>query len=562
MDVKKLTEKQLYKAKVQWFKDQEYEEVEPFTFYRELYPKGSFQEVGDYSKKCGNGMLLYEDKGGKFKHRYIFDDLEEIKNWIGKRNVFIRGGSFIGSRVKNINASMIYALTFDLDGQGMNELEMVMQFMRKGTNIPMATYVVLSGHGLHLYYFLDKPIRATQETIRQLNKLKEGMTKLIWNRYTSTIEKPQYQYCLQGFRMVGSASKMGSNYPVRAYKTGERTTIEELVSWIPSLKDWDEYRINLVERSTVPLEKAKKIWPDWYERKILRKEDNKWHINRALYDWWLNKIKEGATYGHRYFCIMCLAIYAIKCDISEEELKKDAYSLLDTMNELSKDDDPSSYFTKEDIAAALQGYKEHFKTWGRDKMSLISAIPMPVNKRNYRSQKEHLGRIRALQEFDYPNGSWRNIEGRPKGRKNKSYPKANIIKKWQLSNPSGKKIDCHRDTGLSRMTINKWWNISIMELNRQQIINKIDFIRNKAMQLEDMPEVLYPNTPEEIAEMRKDPDTVLELNRLGISFEQLETQHEISIEDTVTFQELMEKEFGDDWIDALNLYFDCKRERK
>ena len=72
---------------------------------------------------------------------------------------------------------------------------------------------------------MDKPIRATQDTIRQLNKLKEGMTKLIWNRYTSTIEKPQYQYCLQGFRMVGSASKMGANYPVRAYKTGDRMTI-------------------------------------------------------------------------------------------------------------------------------------------------------------------------------------------------------------------------------------------------------------------------------------------------------------------------------------------------
>ena len=70
--------------------------------------------------------------------------------------------------------------------------------------------MVLSGHGLHLYYVLETPIRATMNNIRKLNKLKEGMTKLIWNRYTSNIEKIQFQYCLQGFRMVGSASKMGN----------------------------------------------------------------------------------------------------------------------------------------------------------------------------------------------------------------------------------------------------------------------------------------------------------------------------------------------------------------
>lgn len=449
-----MTDTELYDAKVNWFRDHGYEEITPLDFYRDLYPIGSFQARGDYSRKCGNGILLYRSEG-KFKHRYIFDDLEEIKNWIGKEDIFVRGGSFIGKRVKNENASMIYALTFDLDGQGMDELHMIMQFMRNGTNIPMATYVVLSGHGLHLYYLLDKPIRATQDTIRQLNKLKEGMTKLIWNRYTSTIEKPQYQYCLQGFRMVGSASKMGANYPVRAYKVGERTTIEELVSWIPKLKEWDEYRINLAERSTVPLAKAKEIWPDWYERRIVNHHTNKWHIKRDLYDWWLNKIKEGATYGHRYFCVMCLAILAIKCDISEDELRKDAYSLIPILDALSKDNDESSRFTKEDVDAALHGYRDEFKTWGRDKIALISAIPMPVNKRNYREQSEHLMRARAVQAIDYPNGAWRNKEGRPKG----SGTKQEIIREWRMNNPNGKKADCIRETGLSKPTVLKWWDI-------------------------------------------------------------------------------------------------------
>ena len=248
MATKKLTEKQLYKAKVEWFQEHEYEEVDPLDFYREIFPVGSFQEQGNTERKAGNGMLIYKNEEGQHWHKFIFDDLAEIPNWYGKEDVYIRSASFIGKRSKNENASMIYALVFDLDGQGITELQMVTQFMRKGTNIPKATFVVLSGHGLHLYYVLEKPIRATMNNIRKLNKLKEGMTKLIWNRYTSNIDKIQFQYCLQGFRMVGSASKMGKRYPVRAYRfSEEHYTIEELVSWIPKLKEWDEYRIDMTE---------------------------------------------------------------------------------------------------------------------------------------------------------------------------------------------------------------------------------------------------------------------------------------------------------------------------
>jgi len=450
MATKKLTEKQLYKAKVEWFHENEYEEVDPLVFYREIFPVGSFQERGHTDRKAGNGMLIYKNEKGQYRHNLIFDELSEIPNWYGVEDVYIRSASFIGKRSKNENASMIYALVFDLDGQGITELQMVTQFMRKGTNIPKATFVVLSGHGLHLYYVLETPIRATMNNIRKLNKLKEGMTKLIWNRYTSNIDKIQFQYCLQGFRMVGSASKMGKRYPVRAYRFSEQHyTIEELVAWIPKLKEWDEYRIDMTERDTVPKETAKKLWPEWYEYRINQRQSNKWHIKRDLYDWWKNKIVEGATYGHRYFCIMCLAIFAIKCDISEEELKRDALELVPILDRLSNDKDPKSRFTEDDVLSALHGYRENFKTWGRDKIALVSAIPLPPNKRNYRQQSEHIRIMNAVREVLHPNGSWRNTEGRPS--------KEEQVKAWRLAHPNGKKIECHRATGITRPTIDKWW---------------------------------------------------------------------------------------------------------
>lgn len=448
-----LTEKQLYKAKVEWFHENEYEEVDPLAFYREIFPVGSFQDKGHTERKAGNGMLIYKNEHGQHWHKLIFDDLAEIPNWYGIEDVYIRSASFIGKNTKNENASMIYALVFDLDGQGITELQMVTQFMRKGTNIPKATFVVLSGHGLHLYYVLEKPIRATMNNIRKLNKLKEGMTKLIWNRYTSNIEKIQFQYCLQGFRMVGSASKMGKRYPVRAYRfSDEHYTIEELVSWIPKLKEWDEYRIDITERDTVPKETAKKLWPEWYEYRINQRQSNKWHIKRDLYDWWKNKIVEGATYGHRYFCIMCLAIFAIKCDISEEELKRDALELVPILDRLSNDKDPKSRFTEDDVLSALHGYRENFKTWGRDKLALVSAIPMAPNKRNYRTRAEHLVLARGIKDIKKKMGEV--VEGRPKG----SGTKKEIIVQWKLEHPTGRKADCHRDTGIDPKTIRKWWD--------------------------------------------------------------------------------------------------------
>lgn len=458
MATKKLTEKQLYKSKVEWFQENEYEEVEPVAFYREIFPVGSFQEKGNTERKSGNGILTYKNEEGHHWHKLIFDDLAEIPNWYGKEDVYIRSASFIGKNTKNENASMIHALVFDLDGQEIKELRMVMQFMRKGTNIPKATFVVLSGHGLHLYYVLKQPIRATMNNIRKLNKLKEGMTKLIWNRYTSNIEKIQFQYCLQGFRMVGSASKMGKRYPVRAYRfSDEHYTIEELVAWIPKLKEWDEYRIDMTERDTVPKDTAKKLWPDWYEYRINQGKSSKWSVKRDLYDWWKGKIIENATYGHRYFCLMCLAIFAIKCDVSEEELKRDALALVPILDKLSDDADPKSRFTEEDALCALHGYRDNFKTWGRDKLALVSAIPMPANKRNYLTQREHLEIARGIRDIRMKQkgkSDWREGNGRPKG----SGTKEEQVKVWRLANPNGKKIECERELGLSRHTVLKWWD--------------------------------------------------------------------------------------------------------
>ena len=99
---------------------------------------------------------------------------------------------------------------------------------------------------------------------------------------------------------------------------------------------------------------------------------------------------------------------------------------------------------------ALEMFNEDYVTFPRDDIAKISGMTMPVNKRNWRKQKDHLGRARAVQNFDDPDGKWRNKKGQPKAQ--------NKVYEWRQQHPEGRKADCHRDTGLDPKTIRKWWD--------------------------------------------------------------------------------------------------------
>ena len=69
--------------------------------------------------------------------------------------------------------------------------------------------------------------------------------------------------------------------------------------------------------------------PDWYERRIIKKERRgRWTVKRDLYDGWLHRIADEIRVGHRCYGIRTLAIYAKKCGIDEDELRRDAFALL------------------------------------------------------------------------------------------------------------------------------------------------------------------------------------------------------------------------------------------
>lgn len=421
-----------------------FQEISPMEFYRDMFPAGSFEERGHLEQGKANGILC-SIKDGTGRHFVIFDDLKEIEDHLDDDFVLMSPVAYFGRRRTVNNASMLYGLCFDLDDVGEDELRWILDRL-DNPHFPRATYIANSGGGIHLYYLLKEPIPLYRSIHKRLNALKHDMTDLIWNKYTSRIDpkQKQYQGIFQGFRMVGSKTKSSTD-KIKVYKTGEKVDIEYLNRFVA-----DEFKIESLEyESSLTLDQAKEKYPVWYQKRIIDgKPAGRWTVKRDLYDWWLRKIQtdDKLSVGHRYFCISVLASYAVKCDIDEEELRKDAYGLLDFMNTLQDD------FTVDDIEGALNFYQESFVTFPREEIEKISGLDVPPNKRNGRPQEQHIKIMNAIRDIEHPDGAWRNKEGRP--------DKAKIVEEWRTAHPDGKKADCIRDTGLSKPTVYKWWEQS------------------------------------------------------------------------------------------------------
>ena len=124
--------------------------------------------------------------------------------------------------------------------------------------------------------------------------------------------------------------------------------------------------------------------------------------------------------------------------------------------------DEKNHFTDFDIECALSTYYRPGDGAFRRRREFVANrtnIDLPENKRNHRPQLVHMKRITALRDADYPDGSWRNTNGRPTG----SGTAQSKVLLWRANHPTGKKIDCERETGLSRHTILKWWDTEMTE---------------------------------------------------------------------------------------------------
>ena len=483
-----------------FFEAMECEPVQAIDLYTDMFRLGDgfIQRNGERGNLKANPIAYYRNESEPAGHfRIMFEDeFDEILLTLQEADFAILNGiTYFGRRNEQAHANKMYALIFDLDGITEQKLRNFFSQCFGGV-IPSPNYIVLSGHGLHLYYIFQQPLSLFPNIKLQVKELKYALTRRIWNKYTSTLDEPQYQGINQGFRVAGGKTKKGCSfeYSVVFRYRKEFFSMSELNQFVPKDSQIDEQKI--FKETKYTLEDAKKRFPEWYERVVLQKERTvkKWDIAGkvhgdnpfALYDWWLSQIKTGATFGHRYFCVMMLAIYAVKCDVPKERLDQDAADLIPYLNALG--DEP---FTAADVESAIECYDDRYATFPLRDIAKLSAIEIPRNKRNGRSQAVHMQLMQTqaakLREIGETTG-W-GQDGRPSNEQKvlewrEKYPSGTrkecaadlgitertvrrwwmqdscwlVVYEWRLRNPDGRKAACIRDTGLSKPTVYKWWD--------------------------------------------------------------------------------------------------------
>lgn len=502
------------------------EPVTPYRFYREVFPEGFLQDAYRVNpaaphdgKFVAIANVIHERKDGKGvyrKNHYVLDDLTQITKWTNQV-AFLSPCSFLGGAKDLKHLRYLHALVVDLDYVGTQQLMDVFHQCQIGF-LPTPTFIVNSGTGLHLYYVLEQPVTCYKKQQECYNALKHALIDLCWNEYTSQSGDRQYSGLVQPYRVPGTRTKLdvdketqkvvSSSFPVTAFRYGGKWTIDALLDWEPRPNvgtryytercagirrmlrgEIDGFEITnngrYVEHGEgkVPLEVAKERWPEWYDRRILHGEppkeikDYKWHVNPRVYEWWLRKIKADAEPGHRYHCIMCLAIYAIKCDVPYAKLKEDAYSLLDVFD--GRTNEETNHFHASDIVQALKAYRNKvYATFPIGSIEYFSGLRIDRNRRNGNKQAEHLEEARAIRDVRQKRkGSnwWDN------GNRNGAPKKKNLIRAYVIEHPEANHSEIARALRVSRPTVIKWlkpgWREEWDEEHRPRITGHVITVR-------------------------------------------------------------------------------------
>lgn len=448
-------------------------QVDGCAFYAELFPnnENAGERHTDFSHP--DAVYLYRDEqreGTRLRRRKMCNDTweQDYKEFIeGNGLTLCSGLTYRRNQNKLMHAQKMNALIFDLDGVGLRELSNLFLLFggdpEKLRRLPMPTFLVLSGTGLHIYYVFQEPIDLYPNIKIQLKSLKYDLTFRMWDyQGTSQVKGIQYQSINQGFRMVGSINeKYGT--PLVAFRTGERVTLDYLNAYAKP-----ENRVDLrkpFQPSKMTRAEAKEAYPEWYERVVVQgnKRGRQWDIAGkvhgedpyALYHWWQRQVGEIGG-GHRYFYMMCLAIYAYKCGVPKKQLKKDMRKAFEELR-LVKHVNP---LTEDDITSAMEAYDKEYYNFTIADIEALTAVRIERNKRNGRSQSLHLRLARASRDIlceERGKKDWRDGNGRPKG----SGTAMRKVVEWRQLHPDGKKIECERETGLSRHTVLKWWEAKI-----------------------------------------------------------------------------------------------------
>ena len=480
----------------------DYEWRDPLAFYRDIFPEDFLQECWtdeqreEFDGKPNAIALKFGPKTRKKKikgklqdvsvqERFtITDDLDGVAELVKKSiaenaPVYMAPVSWYGKHNRAVNARFLHAFAVDLDGVTPDKLGNLLKQMRNGrnpklpksTSLPQATYIVMSGRGLHLYYLLERPVPMIAKLVPFLQSLKRRLTEVVWTDFTSDEER-QYQGIYQGFRMPGTTTRLNGHgiedktsskyealafmYSPHAESEPARVSLDYLVDYcgIRGEEIPDELRWIFATGGRTPIAEAKEKWPEWYERRVVNNGEKKTYVTgRAAYDSWLNRILNETESGGRYFAVLSLVAYAMKCGVSFKEVEHDAYELVEWLDAMT--DNPRNHFTDYDVACALAAYgDQRLFFWKNEYMSRRAKMKIKTGiKHNWQKQADHLEEARAQRDIKQRRKGknwWDN------GNRDGAPTKADLIRTYAAEHPEASQRQIAKALGVSPTTVNKW----------------------------------------------------------------------------------------------------------
>lgn len=409
-----------------------------------LQRAGTWTNAWDfYSEMFGDAeSVMTVTAGDKFKAMSIEDAIETAQ---GRDDMYISPSGFYDDFYRTTHLDKQYAVALDLDGVLPGALRSILASIKEG-KIPAPTFITNSGSGIHAFYFLEPALDVYAAERKELKKLYQTMHEKWGQVYGGT----QRHWMGQSYRIVSSSTKLGDI--TTAYRIAEPWTITGLskafgYNWSPEKSSYGKatpkmlaYASDLAKQHGIDApggDSFSEVAQFIKEHAPVRPERAG---RRGWYESTFQKVLTRTKEGYRYSSLMALCVIAAKCEISEERLDADleqiriAWSSWTMWNER---------FNEDNIPSAKRCYDVSFKK-----------VP------SYKLE-EWLG-------WEFKGG----VKSRPAGKRMKQADHLahiarrkkglclTVISEYIAEHPDASKSQIARDTGLSRPTIIKYYEIA------------------------------------------------------------------------------------------------------
>ena len=107
----------LYKYKNEFILNKGFSLVNPFEFYKDLFPLGSLQNKDESFNNKGNivGISIDKNERNNNKKFIVFDDFENLDNLVNVPFGLIAPVNYFGKNSSSNNARFLFAIAIDID---------------------------------------------------------------------------------------------------------------------------------------------------------------------------------------------------------------------------------------------------------------------------------------------------------------------------------------------------------------------------------------------------------------------------------------------------------------